>query len=136
MYWIGIGKQIEDPVSYCEPCQFHSMSQEKEPAIPVEIPSRPWLKLVMDLFFQGIHWYVIIADYYSKYPWIKKLEAVSSKEVTFAGKFCFSEFGIPEEVISDNSKQFTGRKYQDFAAKYGFKLTIGSPYYPKGHGFI
>ena len=53
-----------------------------------------------------------------------------------AHKFCFSEFGIAEEVISDNGKQFTGREYQDLAAKYGLKLTTCSPYYPKGHGFI
>ena len=85
---------------HCAPCLTHSRSQQKEPTIPVEVPSRPWQKLGMDLFFQGSHWYVIIADYYSKYPWIKKLEAISSKEVISAVKFCFSEFGIPEEVIS------------------------------------
>ena len=72
----------------------------------------------MDLFFQGSHWSVIIADYYSKYPCIQKLEAISSKEVISVLKFCFAEVGIPEEVISDNGKQFTGREYQDFAAKY------------------
>ena len=27
-------------------------------------------------------------------------------------------------------------EYQDFAAKYGFKLPTSSPYYPKGHGLI
>ena len=61
---------------------------------------------------------------------------MSPKEVISALKFCFSELGIPEEVISDNGKQFNGREDQDFAAKYGFKLTTSSPYYPKGHEFI
>ena len=89
---------------HCVPCQTHSRSQQKEPAIPVEVPSRPWQKLGMDLFLQDSHWYVIIADYYSKYSWIKKLEAISSKEVISALMFCFSEFGIPSEVISDNGK--------------------------------
>ena len=51
-------------------------------------------------------------------------------------KFCFSDFGIPEEIICDNGPQFTSREYQDFAAKYGFKLTTSSPFYPKGHGYI
>ena len=88
----------------------------------------------MDLVFQDSHWYVIIADYYSKYPWVKKLEAISSKEVISAHKFCFSEFHIPEEVITDNGKQFTGREDQNFAAKYGFKLTKISPYYQKTMG--
>ena len=61
---------------------------------------------------------------------------MSSKDVISAPKFCLAKFGIPEAVISDNSKQFTGREYQDFATKYGFKLTTSSPCYPKGHGFI
>ena len=51
-------------------------------------------------------------------------------------KFCFSDFGIPEEIICDNGPQFTSREYQDFAAKYGSKLTTSSPFYPKGHGYI
>ena len=71
IYWIGIGIQIEDHVLHCVPCKTHSRSQEKEPAIPVEVPSTLWQKLGMDLFFQGSHWYVIIVDYYSKYPCIK-----------------------------------------------------------------
>ena len=66
----------------------------------------------------------------------RKLEAISSYEVILARKYCFSEFGIPEEVINDNGKQFTDREHQDFAAKYGFKLTTSSQFYPKGHGFI
>ena len=136
MYWIGIGKQIEDHMLCCGPCQIHSRSQQKEPAIPLEIPSRPWQNLRFNIFFHGSHWYVIIADYYSKYPWIKKLEAISSKDIISALKFCFAEFGIPEEAISDNGKQFTGRGYQDLTARYGDKLTTSSPYYPKGHGFI
>ena len=88
MYWIGIGKQIEDHVSHCVPCQICSRSQQKEPAIPVEVPSRLWQKLGMDLFFHGSHLYVINADYYPKYPWIKKLEAISSKELISSLKFC------------------------------------------------
>ena len=51
MYSTGIGKQIEDHLLHCVPCQTHSRSQQKEPATPVEVPSRPWQKLGMALFF-------------------------------------------------------------------------------------
>ena len=121
----------------CEPCQVLSRSQQKEPAISVEIPNRPWQKLSVDLFLHDSFWYVIVADKYSKYPWIFQLAAISSKDVITAFKFCFfSEFGIPEDAISDNGPQFTARQYQDFAAQYEFRLTTSSPCYPKGHGFI
>ena len=119
-----------------EPCQVLSRSQQKEPAIPMEIPSRPWQKIGVDLFLYASSWYVIVVDYYSKYPWIFQLAAISSKDVISALKFCFSEYGIPEEVIRDNGPKFTAREYQDFAAQYGFRLTTNSPYYPKGHSFI
>ena len=81
-------------------------------------------------------WYIIDAEYYSKYPWKFKLAAISSKDVISALKFCFSEFGIPKEVISDNGPQLTAREYHDFAVQYAFRLTTSSPYYSKGHGFI
>ena len=136
MYWLGLNKEIENHVMHCELCQVLSKSQQKEPAIPMEIPSRPWQKLGVDLFLHDSTWYVIVADYYSKYPWIFQLAAISFNDVISALKFCFSEYGIPEEVISDNGPQFTAREYQDFAAQYGFRLTTSSPYYPKGHGFI
>ena len=136
MYWLGLNKEIENHVVHCEPCQVLSRSQQKEPAIPMEIPSRPWKKLGVDLLLYDSLWYIIVADNYSKYPWIFQLEAISSKDVISALKFCFSEFGIPAEVISDNWPQFTAREHQEFADQYGFRLTTSSPCYPKGHGFI
>ena len=63
MNWIGIDTQIKGHVLHCVPHQTHSRLQQKEPPVPVEVPSRLWQKLGMDLFFQGSHWYVIIADY-------------------------------------------------------------------------
>ena len=102
----------------------------------MEIPSRPWQKLDVDLFLHDSLWYIFVGDYNSKYPWIFQLAAISSKDVFSALTFCFSEFGIPEEVISDNGPQFTAREYQYFVAQYGFRLTTTSPYYPKGHGYI
>ena len=67
-----------------------------------------------------------VVDSYSKYPWIFQLAAISSKDVISALKFCFSKFGIPEEVISDNGPQIIARDYQDFAAQYGLRLTTNT----------
>ena len=102
----------------------------------MEIPNRPWQKLVADLFFQGGKWYLLICDYYSKFPVVHGLPATSSKDMISALSSSFSVFGIPEEIISDNGSQFSAKEYQDFAARYGFKITTSSPHYPRGHGFI
>ena len=44
VYWMGLNKEIEEHVFKCEPCQIHGRSQQKEPAIPIEIPNTPWQK--------------------------------------------------------------------------------------------
>ena len=134
--WIGLNKEIEDHILRCEPCQINSKSQSKEPVIPMEIPNRPWQKLGADLLFQGGRWYLLICDYYSKFPVVHGLPATSSKDVISALSSSFSVFGIPEEIISENGSQFTAKEYQDFVARYGFRITTSSPHYPRGHGFI
>ena len=50
MYWLGLNKEIENHVMHYEPCQVLTRSQQKEAAIPMEIPSRSWQKLYFDLF--------------------------------------------------------------------------------------
>ena len=45
-------------------------------------------------------------------------------------------FGIPVEIISDSGSQFTAKEYQDFAARYDFRITTSSPHFPIGHRFI
>ena len=104
---------------HCEPCQVLSRSQQKEPAIPMDIPSRPWQKLCVDLFQHNSLWYIIVADYHSKYPWIFQLAAISFKDMISALEFCFSKFGVPEEVISDNGPQFTARMYKNLQLSMG-----------------
>ena len=136
MYWLGINKDIENHVMSCDPCQVNDRSQQKEPIIPFEVPNRPWQRVGIDLFHHNKGWYVIVADYYSKYPCIQALPATASKDVISALKPCFAEYGILGDVIGDNGSQFTSQEYQLFAASCGFKLTTSSPHYPRGHGFV
>ena len=84
VYRIGFNKEIYDYILRCKPCQINSKSQSKEPVIPIEILNRPWQKLGADLFFQGGKWYLLICDYYSKFPVVHGLTATSSKDVISA----------------------------------------------------
>ena len=68
----------------CEPCQTICRLQQKEPAISMKIPNRPWQRLGVDIFFQGAKWYLLIADYYSKFPIIHSLSSLTSKDVISA----------------------------------------------------
>ena len=50
MYCPTMHKEIVDNVHLCFPYQTISKSQQKEPAISMGVPMRPWKALGMDLF--------------------------------------------------------------------------------------
>ena len=136
LYWPRINEEIRNKVGNCIPCQTIARSQQKEPAIPIEVPFRPWQKLGIDLFFCKGKWYLLVCDYYSKFPVFRLLPSISSKNVISALESIISEYGNVDEIICDNGKQFMAQEYKNFAVQYGFRLATSSPYHPKGHGFI
>ncbi|CAM1320427.1 Uncharacterised protein at_DN1791 [Pycnogonum litorale] len=83
------------------------------------------------LLSNGTQW-LIIADYYSKFPIIKRLPQHSpSNVVVTMTKEIFSEYGI-----SDNGPHFSSQQYYTFAKDWSCDHTTTSPRYPKANGFI
>ena len=114
MCWPGISKQIAKYIHLHASCQTISNLQQKELAIPMEVPCRPWKVLRMDFFRHNSKQYLLVAGYYSKFPYTLKMSSMTSKDVISALSFCFSVFGTPEEIICDNATNFTSREYMEF----------------------
>ena len=69
MYWTGIDVDIEDYTKQCQECIKRSQ-EAKEPLQPHDIPEGPWRKLGMDYFNFDGNSYVLICDYFSKFPFL------------------------------------------------------------------
>ena len=136
VYWPSIYKEIENLVNSCCVCQKYHNSQQKEPMIPTEIPSRPWQTLSADLFYVQQSWFLIVVDYYSKFPFVKKLHNLTTGAVVNEMRMLFAENGIPEFLQCDNGIQFTSGDFHQQASQYGFEIVTSSPHYPRGHGFV
>ena len=94
---------------------------------------RNWLILI----YLNEDEYLLIADYYTKYPFVRIIPngQSTSKCVVDITKQIFSEHGIPQIVRSDNWPHFQG-PYHRFSKEYGLKHVTSSPNYPKSNGFI
>ena len=64
----GMNSQIEDIASQCATCTQFRKAQPAEPLISHEIPDRPWSKIAKDLYHLNGPQYLILTDYYSKFP--------------------------------------------------------------------
>ena len=108
----------------------------REPLIPHDVPQRPWHTLGSDLFFWNNSAYLIVCDYFSKFPLIRKLNNIQSITTIAHLKSMFEEHGIPNKLITGNDTQFTSTAFKDFSRQYGFVHVTTSPYYPQANGFI
>ncbi|CAC5373515.1 unnamed protein product [Mytilus coruscus] len=126
--------QIEDFISKCSTCQENQKEQTKEPMIESELPERPWSKVAADIFHLNGNDYILIIDYYSKWPEIHKLDNLTRKNTIDYLKSTFSRCGIPDIFFSDNGVQFSSLECKDFAKDYGFQHLTSSPTYAQSNG--
>ena len=136
VFWPGMSSQIEDKISRCETCQSFRNLQQAEPLINHNIPELPFSKVGIDLFQIESKHFLLLVDYYSKYPEVAELEQTDSKTVILALKHIFARHGIPEVIISDNGPQFTSHEYHTFKQEYKFTQTYTSPQHPQGNGQV
>ena len=137
VYWPGIYDDIERMVKACSICLEALPEQPKEPMIPSDVPPRAWHTVGADLFYSKGTEYLLVSDYYSKFPFARRLPAkCTSAAVILQLKQIFSEQGIPQIVRTDNGPQVNSKEFSEFSSVYGFKHVTSSPHYPCSNGFI
>ena len=134
MYWTGIDADIEDYTKRCQECVKRSQVP-KEPLQPHDIPEGPWRKLGIDYFTFDGNSYVLICDYFSKFPFLYRAKT-SFWSLRDHLIDLFSIEGYPDEIVSDNGPPFQSKEFAKFLSSLGIKHTTSSPGYPRSNGFI
>ena len=134
MYWTGIDADIEDYTKRCQECIKRSQVP-KEPLQPHDIPEGPWRKLGIDYFTFDGNSYVLICDYFSKFPFLYRAKT-SFWSLRDHLIDLFSIEGYPDEIVSDNGPPFQSKEFAKFLSGLGIKHTTSSPGYPRSNGFI
>ncbi|UYV66095.1 K02A2.6-like [Cordylochernes scorpioides] len=134
VWWPGISEEIAETVRKCSVCIQEAVSKH-EPLISTKFPTRPSQKIGMDLFKFENKWYLVVIDYYSRFPEMIQLDRLTANVVVRSCKSIFARHGIPETVLSDNGTQFgTDREFANFARQYGFTHVTSSPRFPQSNG--
>ena len=81
VYWPGINKDIENTIKNCATCQKYMPMQASEPSLHHNIPPMPWRKLASDLYQIGTSNYLIIIDYFSKFPLVVEMNSTTSQSI-------------------------------------------------------
>ena len=120
--WLpGMDQQIEETVRNCLDCQ---QSQPAPPVAPLcswRWPTRPWSRIHID--FAGPmdnRTFLVIIDAHSKWLEVIPMNSTSATATIQALRTTFSQFGLPESIVSDNGPQFTSSEFSQFVTSMAF----------------
>ena len=80
--------------------------------------------------------FLIIADYFSKFPFIFPVASTHHQSTLRYLRDLFSTKGVPSVVMTDNRPPFNGEEFKHFAREFDFKHQTSSPYVHQSNGFI
>ena len=94
VYWPRINKDILKQYQSCKTCIKYSKSQRSEPLQSHPTPELPLHTVAADLFETKNSKYLLLIDYYSRFPVFHKLGSTTSKVLVQEMKAVFAELGV------------------------------------------
>lgn len=94
---------------------------------------RAWKKIGADLCENKGKQFLVVIDYYSRFPEIFYMPSNTNDHVVNKLK---DIFGIPEELVSDNVPQYSSELFHKFSQEYDLKHTTSSPYHQQANGKV
>ena len=135
MYWPGLDADITDYTRRCQECIKRSLPP-KEPLQAHDVPQQPWERIAMDYFYANGKLYILICDYFSKFPFLFQMKTTSWANLKDHVTELFAIKGTLDEIMSDNGPPFNGKEFSDFLSGLGIRHSTSSPNYPQSNGFI
>jgi len=137
VWWPRIDYDVEDKVSSCITCTRLQEKQTKEPLQMTEMPDR-WHTLHIDVcgpLPSGEYLFGVV-DSGSRWPEIFVLKSTKVESIISSLIYLFSNFGVPNTIVSDNGPQFTSETFSSFCNEWGVRHRRVTPYHPQANSEI
>ena len=131
-----LNSDIKCLIESCPTCQHHHPQEPWQLLQPTPAPECPCHLLCTDYYHFDRSEYLVVRDYYSRMPIIKRIPASqcsASKTISVLKEF-FAENGIPEVLHIDNGPQFSNALFTKFATDWKFDHNTSSPRNPRING--
>ncbi|XP_063915685.1 uncharacterized protein K02A2.6-like [Zophobas morio] len=133
LWFPGVDKEIEQICKSCKAC-LSVTSHPPKTYVSWPESSNPFELVHMDFFTFLQRQYLIIVDSCTKWLEIYSMKNITSESTVEMLRDCFSRFGLPETVVSDNGPSFVSEEMEIFFYRNGIKHMTISPYNPQSNG--
>ena len=129
LLWPGITKQIKDMVKECATYQKFQSAQPKMLILQPDCPTHPWEQLGTDIFELKGYKYLIVVDYYSRFPVVRLLHDTTAETICTHFKSILAEHGLPSTIIADCGPQYISEAFKKRCEMSNITLKYSSPYH-------
>ena len=131
VYWPGITKDIEITAERCHAWATNARSQQKETLKLLPVPEVAWDSLATDIFHVNNKNFILIVDYYSRFPVVCQIQFMTSRVLVKLFTEIFSEFGFPKSIVSDGTTQFTSQEFKELTKYWQIDHYMSLPRNPQ-----
>ncbi|KAJ3701189.1 hypothetical protein LUZ61_004894 [Rhynchospora tenuis] len=141
-YWPSLRRDAEDLVRRCAQCQFHARISHMPPnnlkPITSPWPFDIWGMDILGPFPQArgnLKFIVVAVEYFTKWIEAKALSLITSQKITdFLEHQIVYRYGIPNAIITDNGRQFTGAPFKNYCRGLGIDINFAFVCHPQSNG--
>ncbi|KAK3565772.1 hypothetical protein QTP86_015024 [Hemibagrus guttatus] len=138
-WWPSLGSDVEGYVRQCPTCaQVRTSRQRPEGLlVPLPVPRRTWSHPSVDFLTDlpdsgGFTAVMVVVDRFSKGCMLVPLKGLPTAMQMFS--HVFRNFGLPEDIVSDQGPQFTSRVWGSLCARLGIGVSLSSSHHPQSNG--
>ena len=143
-FWPGMQSEVRRIVRTCESCQSNKSQGLKTPATSHHLyAGRAWQKVAIDftgpleVTERGNKWILVLTDHFTRWSEALPLpDATASTVASVLSDTVFSRFGIPEEIHSDQGRQFESELMHELCKLWKCDKSRTAPYRPMANGVV
>ena len=136
VYWKIMLRDMDRLVQDCEPCQIKMLHPLPLQNLGVDPPHKPMMRLAVDLWTYKFGMTLTVMDLHSQYLFIVFLKDKTSEETARALSEILAGIATPQEILLDNSKEFTGKEFWEVLGKWLIKHITTAAYSPQSNGIL
>lgn len=135
VWWPNLDIEIEQYVKRCDACMVNSKTPNKVPLTKFDEAKHVFDRIHIDFLgpFRN-RMFLVIIDAYSKWPEVYEMSSTDSCKTLEKLRDCFSKYGLPNLIISDNGSQLVSEEFETFCINNRISHRTSPTYHPATNG--
>ena len=135
-FWFpDLNEKVHEQVKRCPPRQANTNKPTKEPQAALRVPQKQREEVALDLFGPmptGKH-ILVAQDILPRFPEAHIVPSTNSQAVLPALDDIYTNFGYPEQHLTDNGPPFNSAMFQNYSLDKGIDHKTIYPYHPQAN---